>query len=810
MIEEDLATEKPHKITLSVRQLAEPIQRRGSLSYESVAMGMEIGAEIHRRIQDECEKQWGEAYAKEVPFSATLHHSDLCFEVKGRADSVFIDKKLIEEIKSTHSLDRLCDKLADNPEHPYILQLKIYGYCYYQQHGELPSLSLLLVSTAGGRRRQLPIDYDHKAFCLWLERKLTALVALELQREADRQRRMQLAAELSFPFAKPRPQQDVLMAAVQKVVDAGKVGLWQAPTGIGKTLGVLFPSLKNALSRGAATIYLTPKNSQFEVVKQAVDLLHNKGHKLRLLVLTAKTKICLNKTVECNETACRFAAGYYDKLAEHQLVPESFAQQSSYAADKGHFTELAERLEVCPYELSFENLEWYDLIVCDYNYVASPRGGLAHLIYDDKMEGVTEGHLPKLNLIIDEAHNLYHRAREYYSPQISSELMLDVQLLNHRPNLPKAFTSFIHQVSLFFRHYTDGQSRVIDLVDTDVLELERRMRSLVVSYIEMSDQVDMEDAFFRLYFALRDFAVVLNHRKAVNFAVIRSGEDTSLKAICCDPAVFLRKIWQGFHGVVAFSATLKPFEFYRQLSGFPKSTTIAELPSSFPAANRLTLVIPQVSTAFRRRAANYGKICAAILKLSQINPGGYLVFLPSFEFMYQLKEQLEVARQNPALSAQAPKSAVFSQTRNGSPEDTQNLLTIMATEQRPFLLFAVQGGVLAEGVDVHNPNLKGAFVVGPALQAVSFENQVLSQFYQHSFGKGFAYTYVYPAMARSIQAAGRIIRDDQKKGLIVFLGQRFTEPDYAETLPSYWYEESPAELVRTGLVAKVERFWHDG
>lgn len=784
-------------VALSVRELATPIVRAGSLSYEGVALAMEIGADIHRRIQDEYSQQWGDDYQKEQPFATSLSEQEFVFEVKGRADSVFPTKHSIEEIKSTSSLDKLCDRLADDPEHPYLLQVKIYGYCYYEQYGKLPNLALLVVSTSSRKRRLLPVAYDHETFKGWLKRKLAALVALERRRQANRERRERLAAALAFPFAKPRPQQDALMAAVAKTVDAGQMGLWQAPTGIGKTLGVLFPSLKNALARGVATVYLTPKNSQFEVVKHAVSLLHDKGCDVRLLVLTAKSKICLNGTVQCNEQACTFAKGYYDKLAEHNLVPEPFAAAPSPIADKGHFSRIGEQLAVCPYELSFENLEWYDLIVCDYNYVASPRGALSDAFGDETTPAAR-----RPNLIIDEAHNLCHRAREYYSPAITSELILDIQLLRHRPNIPKGIGAFIHKAELFFRHYTDGHSRVIDLIDTDVLELEQAMRSLVVSYIEASEQVDMDDAFFQLYFALRDFAVVLGHRDAVSFAVIREDDTVSLKAICCDPAGFLRKIWRRFYGVVAFSATLKPFEFYRSLSGFPKKALTAELPSSFPAAHRLTLIIPQISTVLRKRKANLDKICQAILRLTAVNPGGYMVFLPSFAFMHQLIEHLK---------ARYPEiPTLHQQSRHSRAEDTERLLTVLSTERKPFLLFAVQGGVLSEGIDVHNPNLKGAFIVGPALQAVSFENQVLSGYYQKTFGAGFAYTYIYPAMARSIQAAGRIIRAKDKKGLIVFLGQRFTETQYAATLPAYWYDTDPSELSRTELIATVERFWHDG
>jgi Rad3-related DNA helicase len=125
---------------------------------------------------------------------------------------------------------------------------------------------------------------------------------------------------------------------------------------------------------------------------------------------------------------------------------------------------------------------------------------------------------------------------------------------------------------------------------------------------------------------------------------------------------------------------------------------------------------------------------------------------------------------------------------------------------RFVLAIAVTAGIFAEGIDLPGM-LDGVFVISPSLPALSFERELLKQFYEERYSNGFAYAYQFPGLTRTFQAAGRLIRTDQDKGIIVFIGQRFATPGYANHFPNYYYNESPWELITDELLLEVKKFW---
>ena len=568
----------------------------------------------------------------------------------------------------------------------------------------------------------------------------------------------------------------------------------QAPTGIGKTLGLLFPALRHALRRGHSLIYLTPKNSQFQVVHDAVKLFAREGVRVKTLFLTARSKMCLADEVVCDPEVCPYAKGYYDKLRPLLRNPQMMGQ---HLLERGQLKEWGELWHVCPYALGMEFVDKADLVVCDYNYVFSPDASLASL------SGSGEGDAPKKHtLLIDEAHNLYSRCMEYYSPALPVSLLKEVSERPFTASQPLR-DEFLQMIDfglalLAGQRPARGGTAKVDLDPEPFMRLYQQLEAYLPAYARAVGSMGPEDPVWLLFQAFSHFAQVLTvcgTESQTVYITAKDGEE-SLKIICCDPSKYIQPILGGFDGVIAFSATLSPFEFYRKLSGFADDCLFKEFPTAFPDANRKVVIIPQVSTAYRDRSANYRKIAEGILKIARLQFGHYVIFCPSFAFARALQPLLE--QDDFDLHTQTPRM---------HPDEAAKLAAHWLDPVRNSLTLAVQGGSLAEGIDIDTPHLCGAFVVGPALPNYEFERELLRAYYEKEFSAGFAYAYVYPAMAKSIQAAGRIIRSETKRGLIVLMDRRFLLEEFTRPMPSYWYRSSPGELAIQGILQSIAAFW---
>ena len=125
------------------------------------------------------------------------------------------------------------------------------------------------------------------------------------------------------------------------------------------------------------------------------------------------------------------------------------------------------------------------------------------------------------------------------------------------------------------------------------------------------------------------------------------------------------------------------------------------------------------------------------------------------------------------------------------------------------IVFAVQGGILSEGVDYPGEMAIGAFIVGPPLPSFDLEREKMREYYQAAYGAGFDYAYTFPAMAKAVQAAGRVIRSETDRGLIVLIDDRFTHASYAKSMPQDWFDKSPWELVSDRILSDVAAFWRE-
>lgn len=775
-----------------------------------------LGIEIHQEVQARRAAAYSH-YRSEVKTGATFERGGYRFVVEGRIDGVFDPREdegedavpKIEEIKSTFNVDELQRvMMLKELKHPYYLQLLTYGYFHRKETGVVPELAFHLVST----RNKQTLDYEIKLkvdeYEAWLDLRLDELVEEADLAVARAKRRRKIVKKFPFPFENPRMGQVELMETVEKAQADHKRLMVQAPTGLGKTAGVLYPSLKESLARGQRTIYVTPKNSQHLVAEDAIERFQETGAAVKSLTITAKSKMCMKAEPLCNPKYCEYAKDHYDKLGRHE-IPAQLAKKKKKLTARV-FKKFATDYEVCPYELQFEAMTEADVTIGDYHYVFSSSAALAGS-GNLQVEGHGQEGLP--NLVIDEAHNLPSRAMGYYSPALSAYVLN--RMRDDVRRLPKKFVREVEtlldeciQVVRDCAPKDLGSKTVpIDPPVAPFEEQEQKLRGFLSKYLDSDHEIEQRDPVLALCFYWSEFTRVLEEISGEDrpefFVTYQPGMETrsrlpTIKITCCDASEILKPNYDEYENVVAFSATLKPFEYYSLLSGLRgERLQTAEFQSPFESKNRKLLVIPQISTKYTDRARNVGRIAETVAKIVAVKLGNYFVFFPSFEFLEQTLNAFVLPT----------GFQVVRQERYMKNAEVEEILDNLRDSLFPTLVFAVQGGVFSEGVDYPGNMIIGAFIVGPPLPTFDVEREKMRDYYEQNYRSGFDYAYTYPAMAKAIQAAGRVIRSETDRGIIVFLDNRFLDRSYSKSMPSDWFNETPMEMVSSSILRDVQSFW---
>jgi DNA excision repair protein ERCC-2 len=782
------------KLTIGVRDFALPIPRTGSIeTHSGYGTPNNSGQEVHNRVQAERRKAYAD-YSAEVKHSHLFSTSAYDFNVAGFVDGLYENEDLLEEIKTALDTTALKDKLLSQPDHPYILQLQTYGYIYYMRHGRIPKMQLSLVSTRNSDETTLPIELDLTVYRKWLQARLQELELEAQMLEQLKTKRKQIGADLNFPFGSVRPGQQELMDALYANLKLGKNTLVQAATGLGKTIGVSYPLLKHALARGEKLVYVTPKNSQHTVAEEAIARLRQQQPDLSLMTLTAKSKMCLKSEMICNPTHCEFARDYYAKVYEHKLIDLASHEK---AATSATFKALGEQFQVCPFELSVDSIERADVVIADYNYVFSPRSLLG------KLTANRFGSTKKPNLVIDEAHNLPARANSYFSHSMSMTFLNSILWnlpMNERALLLGAERIVKDSMKILDRHRPARRERSARVhIDRALFQNQLIVISdLLNRYLEDLLELRHNDPVVLLFNEWSAFTDALEY-EGEEFSSIFQNDNTggALKIICCDASKKLEETYKSFERTAAFSATLKPFEYYAQMIGMASNVSdFIEFPGPFPKHQRKILLIPQVSTKYSDRQSNYRKIAQAAEKLIAMQRGNYIIFFPSYAFLDEVYELVNL-----------PNTKVLKQEKESNKATVDAFMQEFKTPEQQTVLFAVQGGVFAEGIDYPGDMLIGALIVGPPLPTYDLEREIYREYYEKRYGSGFHYAYIYPAMSKVIQAAGRVIRSERDSGLIVLMDKRFVLPEYVESMPKDWFNHSIKELISCQIGKDVTEFW---
>lgn len=755
---------------INVRALAEFALQRGDLSM-AAADRMNEGAQIHRRLQSALGEGWvAEEYvSREVPVGK------VALRVQGRADAVRHADGRVEvlEIKSTARDPRLIGP-DDWPAH--FAQGQIYAYLICENEG-LPGaeVTLCYVGAAGGEvryRRESTRAELEEVFLRCAVPYAEWMAALDEWREQS----VPTLESLKFPFERYRDGQRAMAAQVYRAMRDGGRALIEAPTGIGKTAAALFGALK-ALGRGCVTaiFYLTARTTGRRAAEQALDRMRTQGLKLRSIAITAKDKCCPMPRREC--FGCPLAADYYER--RRPALREALAIE---AATAEAVRALAEEYELCPYELSLDMSEQADVVICDYNYAFDPRVRLRRY-FDQKS---------KAGLLIDEAHNLPDRAREMFSAELSGKKVAaarrEVGRYEGRQSPTwQALTDLLAALT-----QPEVEPEASEAPPEAIVRAAQLFADRAGQLQSPEPQVNelMLDALWFVRTAgrfdpQRDRALILPEGKRI-----------AARLWCFDPSEHLKKALRRVGGAALFSATLAPMDHYARQLGLDRDDATLRLPSPFPPENQLTVRLP-VSVRFSDRERTLEAVVRIIRAMARAHAGNYLACFPSFAYLdmaferYRLLFPDDVAvRQTPRMD-EAARAAFIAQ--------------FDAHPARGMVAFVVLGGVFAEGVDLPDDRLSGAAIVSTGIPQIGFERNLMAELFDDGFGAGGDVAYTYPGIRRVLQAAGRVIRTETDRGVVLLIDMRYGDPHIRQLLPEHWQLERAKRL--DALEARLKDFW---
>ena len=690
---------------------------------------------------------------------------------------------MVDEIKGV--LREL--EYIEKPVSVHLAQAKCYGYIYGKQQ-ELDSITVQMtycqMETEEVKRFQETFSIEE------LERWFLDIV-MQYEKWARfqvewRQTRDATIKEAEFPYPYREGQRELVTSVYRTILRKKKLFI-QAPTGVGKTMATIFPAVK-AVGEGLGDkiFYLTAKTITRTVAEQAFQILKKNGLQYKVATLTAKEKICFCEKAECNPDVCPYAKGHFDRVndAVYEMITtmEEMSRENIETQAKKH--------SVCPFEMGLDVSLWVDAIICDYNYVFDPNAHLKRFF--------SEGKKGEYLFLIDEAHNLVERGREMYSAVLYKEEFLQMKKAVRYESVKltrqlEGCNQMLLEMKRECQTYKEYNS-----ISHFALKLLNVMNGLQ-KLLEEKEQVDEEVLEF--YFHVRNFLNIYEEvdENYVIYTELEEGGDFKLKLFCVNPAVKLQNFLSQGNSTVFFSATLLPIRYYKKLLSVETDDYAVYAHSPFKEANRLLVLGQDVSTKYTRRGYEmYERFAIYIKNVMQAKPGNYLVFFPSYRFMEEVRETFERYR--------TEEMCCMMQEQNMNEQDREAFLQEFEAEREGSLAgFCVMGGIFSEGIDLTKERLIGAMIVGTGLPQVCNEREILKQYFDRHGENGFDYAYLYPGMNKVLQAAGRVIRTEEDKGVIALLDDRFAGRRYLEIFPREWRKLTYCNVKTIG--EKVEQFW---
>ena len=783
---------KNNLLKISVRSLVEFLCQSGDIDNRfgkvSDKNAMEAGSRAHRKIQ----KSMGPEYQSEVPLKLYIKADNYDISVEGRADGIFQSDEItyIDEIKGTYKdLHYLTEAVVVH---------KAQAMCYAYFYSRMNSCDRMGIRVTYVNLDTEEIKYFEEVMnCVQIENWFDGIIQ-ELRKWGDfvfnhTVMRNESVDKLGFPYEYRDGQRD-LAAGVYKSIRQGKNLFIQAPTGVGKTISTVYPSVKAMGSGGVEKIfYLTAKTITRTAAQSAYDDLIKCGLVFKTVTITAKEKICFQENdlkTDCNPTACPYAKGHYDRI--NDAVFDIITNET--VINRQTIEEYARKHMVCPFEFSLDISYWMDGIICDYNYVFDPHVCLKRFF--------SEGNKGEYVFLVDEAHNLVDRAREMYSASVCKEEILEIKHMIGKDYGKRIINALdrCNRNLLEFKRQCENEYMILESDDLFAFNMERLAEEISV-FMEknknFSNMKELSQFFFKVKH-YNDMHEVLDENYMIYTEHTKDG--FVIKLFCVNPSVNLaQRISMGINAVF-FSATLLPVNYYKKLLSGNTDDYAVYAHSVFDTNKRKLLIGRDVTSRYvRRTESEYKKICKYINEITKARKGNYLVFFPSYKYMSDVYNYMN----------KSENVRYIIQQQNMTEQNKEEFLEEFSGSQGEVTLIGmcVMGGVFSEGIDLKKDSLIGAVIVGTGLPSIDIRQQLLRHFFDEKDGNGYEYAFVYPGMNKVLQAAGRVIRTEEDYGIIALLDDRFLTSQYKSLFPREWNNYVITDIETVG--EEVLDFWNN-
>ena len=777
-------------IRISVRNLVEFILREGDIDNRTGGgqdpENMQMGSRIHRKIQ----RQMGSDYQAEVPLKTEIVCDGFILKIEGRADGLIHTKEqvMVDEIKGVlRELDRV-----QEPAGIHLAQAKCYASMVAEQE-EVDEIGVQMtycqMETEEVKRFQY--SYQSNELKVWFDEVIRQYEKWAKFQIEWRKARNASIKGIEFPFPYRKGQRELAVSVYRTILRKKKLFI-QAPTGVGKTISTVFPAVKAVGEElGEKIFYLTAKTITRTVAEQAFKTLREQNLKFKVITLTAKEKICFYEETSCNPDDCPYAKGHFDRV--NDAVYELLMQEDVMSREV--LEAQARKHKVCPFEMALDVSTWVDGVICDYNYVFDPDARLRRFF----AEGGAGGYL----FLIDEAHNLVERGRQMYSAELCKEDFLAVKKLvkGEAPRFAKRLEA-CNKILLAMKKECENY-KVLDNISHFGIQL-MNVLSETDRYLEECVDKEVRETVLDFYFQVRSFLNIYDGLDE-NYVVYTEYQENGrfvLKLFCVNPAANLQKCLDKGNSAVFFSATLLPIQYYKRLLSTEKDNYAVYIDSSFDTKKRLLMNGVDVSTRYTMRSREmYQRYATYIFRVVKAKKGNYLIFFPSYRFMEDVYQEF-----TQLLASDEEEMELVIQQKHMDEEERENFLRAFEMGREKSLIgFGVLGGIFSEGIDLTNEKLIGTLIIGTGLPQVCNEREILKSYFDQKGLYGFDYAYRYPGMNKVLQAAGRVIRTEDDRGVILLLDERLQREKGKEIFPKEWAD---CERCRLDIVEeKIRLFW---
>ncbi|MBR3248362.1 MAG: ATP-dependent DNA helicase [Clostridiales bacterium] len=786
-----------NSISVSVTDLASYISRKGNLaggSYGSVS-AVE-GTRLHQRVFADLKKAYGDiVVTEEALIYDYISESGISLSVNGRFDAMMQRPgrpPMIFEIKSFNSTKESFEALV-RPEH--VTQLKLYGAMYLLTNSDILDISLTLryvsITTLDSYENTYDMSFE-EAGKFWEEICADYCVFAKTLLDYHNSL-MDTVSEIRFPFDTIRPGQKEFMKKALLALNSGEAFFVEAPTGIGKTVSVLYPAVKGLIkNRYDKIFYLTAKEATRGVAEATLNQMRRQGLIIRSITLRSKEKMCPLGT-ECDAKFCPLAKDYYGKLKDalaESLVLDEITPEK--------ITEIALRHGICPHEFMIDTMNYCTVVIGDYNHIFSPRVSLAS----------KEPGNQRIAVLVDEAHNMIDRGRDMFSASFSLSL-IDEMIKDFKGRNTKVET-MLHQLRNYFVNIGtcfDSSSsgfKLLEQADENKVLMTENWEAMrqpprqlyaklwftirnLSPLLDNLEQGPCRRTAVKFFFEARFFLTVLEHYfdSAYITAASRDNGDITVTLDCLDCASKLDYIIRDRLSVIFFSATFTPYEYYRNCLVGPDCdySSFLRLPSPFPPENLEIMIDSGISTAYKDRSLTQADLAQRISGCLLGRTGNHMIFFPSFEYMNQIMPRIDEYLRNSG----AADYRIISQISEMTNTEKEEFLKSFSEPYKGLLIgAAVLGGHFGEGIDLVGDKLTGVVIVGVGIPKVTPERQILSNYYSERFGDGFSFAYRFPGWQKVLQAVGRVIRTETDTGFALLIDSRLEKPEYIMLFPDHW------------------------